>query len=173
MKVNLKIKNRGPFIVAPIHCPYKVQEQDIKFDSYQNEQADTDKEIFTVNSSICPLCKLCEFIPEINDTQLVLNTEGFTKYLTLLNEEVSKSIRGQVLYLQKENRLPIAILISPVIFDSMLKLTYKDSQDQYYLAYSYFINNEVPICYITGCPVYLSRKLTKSLIQVVGEVEWR
>lgn len=177
MKVKLHPFNNGPYIVAPSHCPYKFEET-VNSNMYSvgiDSGGITSSSSFVsiVNSSLCPLCKLCEFTPDVIDKGLEIKTREFENYLTLINESVSKSISGQIFYLQKENRLPIAILISPETFDSMLKLAYREDVDQYNLAHSYFLNNEVPICYVSGCPVYLSRKLTKSSVQVVGEIEWK
>lgn len=156
MKFILEVLNNGPYIKAPSYCPYKF---------YDNSR-------WCVHSSLCPLCKMCEFEPDSFERGIELKTDEFIKYLTLINTQVSKSINGQIRYLQKENRIPLVILISPEVFDSMLKLIYRDDIEMYNLVHSYFLNKEIPLCYISGSPVLLNRKLTKSTVQVVGEIEW-
>lgn len=176
-KVKLEIWKKGSRIIAPDFCPYKVQEKDVhreytsKGDGYS--LISDDLEIFTVNSSLCPLCKLCNFIPNTIDKETELRTDKFVEYLTLVNEEVATLINNQNFYLRKKDRIPLTILINPEIFDMMLKLVYKDNIEEYNKVHSYFINNEIPICFILGCPVYLSRKLTKSKVMVIGEIEWK
>ena len=122
MKQTLKLYNSK--IIAPDYCPYSIQENDTHFVTTKDTVylENTDLDIFTVNPSLCPLCKLCQFEPylKLEDT-IDIKTEEFIKYLTLINTEVSKLIVRQFTYLQKDNRLPISIFISPVIFDSMLK----------------------------------------------------
>ncbi len=175
MKVKLEVWKKGPFIIAPSHCPYKVQEKDVhreytsKMDGYSLVVEDLD--VFTVNSSICPLCKLCDFT--LPKEEIEFKTEEFVKYLNLINTNISVSINNQNYYLKKNERIPLIILINPSVFDSMLNLIYKDDKDTLYKVKSYFLTNESPICHILGCPVYLSRKLTKSEVMVVGEVSWK
>lgn len=158
--VKLNIWNNGPYIVAPSHCPY----------SYVDDLATKTK---IVHPSLCPLCKLCNFTPlEINN-ELDLKTEEFKKYLTFINTDISTSINNQNYYLQKNNRIPLQILISPEIFDSMLNLVYRDQPEILPKIKAHYINNETPLCYLLGCPVYFSRKLTKSKVMVVGEIAWK
>lgn len=152
--INLIPYKTGPYIIAPDFCPYKVSE---------------DVDIFIVHSNFCPLCKKCNF------TQFLLNlkTQEFINYLTLINTEISSSLQRQLSYLRKQNRIPLSILISAEVFESMLKLVYEGDTTGYTNVKSYFLNNELPICYLAGCPTYFSRKLTKSKIMVIGEVIWK
>ena len=84
IKVQLKQIGNGPYIEAPEHCPYK-QHESIYHDS-------------SVNSSICPLCKLCEFIPtdipitrEINQSE----RDSIASYLTQQNTKVANAMLAQ------------------------------------------------------------------------------
>jgi hypothetical protein len=159
MKVKLEVVGTGPYIKAPSHCPYALLDKSFV------------SQILTVNSSICPLCKLCDFT--LPKEEIEFKTEEFVKYLNLINTNISVSINNQNYYLKKNERIPLIILINPSVFDSMLNLIYKDDKDTLYKVKSYFLTNESPICHILGCPVYLSRKLTKSEVMVVGEVSWK
>jgi hypothetical protein len=150
-------------IKAPIHCPYKYK--------FSKGEGEFYEEIFVVNSSICTLCRLCNFKSKLS---IDIKEKEFVKYLTYQNEEVYDSILRQSSYLRKNNRIPLIILISPVVFDCMINFVYRDySQEDRNAIKSYFFTKEKPICYILGCPVYLSPKLTKSSIMVVGEIEWK
>lgn len=157
MKVKLEVYRQGPYIKAPEHCPYKYTEFDAP----------------GVNSSLCPLCKLCDFTVDNVEELKLLSTEC-ANYLTLLNEDVYRSITKQSNYLVKQNRIAVAILISAELFDMMINIVYRnESKEQRKLVRAHFINNLSPICFILGSPVYLSLRLTKSQVQVVGEVEWQ
>jgi hypothetical protein len=154
----LEVYKNGPYIKAPDYCPYKF---------YENESLNI------VHSSLCPLCNLCKFDPFIKKLdELDLKTSEFINYLTLLNTEVSTMINNQNYFLQSKGRLPLVILINPEVFDSMLKLSYRDDFDMYNSVHSYFLNTGSPICFILGCPVHFSRKLTQSKVMVVGEFKW-
>ncbi len=155
----------GEYIKAPDFCPYKVYKERGEGESYEWS--------FVIHPSICNICRLCNFIPSFIDIKNDLRTVKFVEYLTLINKEVATSIFNQNSFLRKKDRIPLAILINPEIFEMMLKLVYADNEEKYKQAYTYYINNEIPLCYILGCPVYLSRKLTKSKIIVIGEVEWK
>lgn len=166
IRVQLQVY-KGSFIIAPSHCPYKEQEKD----PYVGLNGLINKDVFTVNSSLCPLCKLCKFV--VPESMVEGNSEDFVRYLTLLNTEVSISINNQNFFLRKNDRIPLMILISPELFDMMMNVTYVNSPESISAVKSYYLNNESPLCYLLGCPVYLSPKLTRSKVMVVGEVEWK
>jgi hypothetical protein len=163
--VKLETWKTGPYIIAPDHCPFKF------WDSYGEDESY--KGSLVVHSSFCPLCKLCNFTPAILRPEIDIKTEEFIKYLTLINTKVSVSINNQNYFLRQKDRIPLVILISPEIFDSMLNLVYRDNLEVLNQIKSHFLNNEVPLCHILGCPVYFSRKLTKSNVMVIGEIEWK
>jgi len=165
-KIKLNVWKTGPYIEAPDFCPYKF------WDSY-GEEASNRRQEFIVHSSLCTLCKLCDFTPALLKPEIDIKTEEFIKYLTLINTKISTAINNQNYFLRQKDRIPLAILISPEIFDSMLNLVYRDNLETLNQVKAYFINNEIPLCYLLGCPVYFSRKLTKSDVMVVGEVEWK
>jgi len=163
-KVKLEVWKVGPHIIAPEHCIYRY------WDS-SGEGGCNYKEAYIVHPSVCSICKLCDFTSDIKD--LTLYVDKFINYLTLVNTEVSTSINHQSFFLRKNDRIPLFILINPEIFDSMLKWSYQEEDEIYQKVHAYYLNNEIPLCYILGCPVYLSRKLTKSKVMVVGEIEWK
>jgi len=161
-RVVLKVIGTGPFIEAPSHCPYS--SMGVKTGEFP----------LVVNSVICPICKICEFIPEdfSEDFLSDLDKEKVINYLSEFNSKVASSISGQMLFLSKEHRMPLVILISPKLFEQLLQYVCEEKEKKQKL-FNYFLQTETPICYILGCPVYLSRKLTKSSVQVVGEISWR
>lgn len=164
-KVQLQRYKDTSKIIAPSFCPYR-----------HCEERSDNLPIFdyTVYPSLCVLCKICTFVPESTITGEVLTADNRARifeYLTSGNAKVAGSISGQIAYLRKEERIPISILISPVLFDHMVLTLFPDISIQNTVKNYYFSVDEA-ICYVHGCPVYLSRKLTKSLVQVVGEVEW-
>lgn len=165
MKVKLELWKNGPNIIAPEHCPYRW------WDSFAEGGANY-KEAWVVHPSLCMLCKVCQF-ETCTDIEEIFKPAEFVTYLTLLNEKVASVINNQNYFLQKNDRIPLAILISAEVFDSMLKLVYNNNVESYQKVRAYFLTHEKPLCYILGCPVYLSTKLTKSKAMVVGEVEWK
>lgn len=166
-KVLLEINTAGK-VIAPDFCPYK--ELDIEFRITHVDDR------FLIRPGICCICKFCTFVPDIENLQsfspMVQEQEGFQEYLAHKNLKVSSSLSGQHQYLMKQDRLPIAIFISRLLYDEMVREVVKDEQRRQSLL-GYFLTEETPLCHVLGCPVYLSKKLTKSNIQVVGEVEWK
>jgi hypothetical protein len=179
-KVKLEPINNGPYIKAPEFCPYKVERENGFSEIEKLVAKDMGVKLWegipVVNSTLCPLCKQCSFVSEVNFDLYVDVTQeerqAFITYLTYKNASVASNISRQSLYLGKENRVLLAILLSPETFDEMLVDTIKDEGRRSKIL-SYYANVEIPLCYIAGCPVYLSRKLTKSDVQVVGEVQWK
>jgi hypothetical protein len=179
-KVKLEPINNGPYIKAPDFCPYKIMREN-GFTVFENliikEQGMKPWDgIPVVNSSLCPLCRQCEFVSDLDFEALSdvsqEERQSFITYLTYTNSRVSSNISRQSVYLAKEDRVLLAIMLSPETFDEMLKSTVSDENRRKKIT-SYYVNVEIPLCYILGCPVYLSRKLTKSDVQVVGEVLWK
>ncbi len=163
---NVKLETwDGEYIKAPDFCPYKAYKVKGERESYEQG--------YVIHPSTCALCKLCNFVSTSSKDFPEPLPSKFVEYLTLINEETSASILKQNSFLRKKDRIPLAILINPEVFNMMLKLVYKDDEDIYKQVYSYYLTNETPICFILGCPVYFSRKLTKSKVMVVGEVEWK
>jgi len=154
-------------IIAPDYCPYKEEIPNV----YGNEVDKRD----IVSPILCSLCKICDFVPGGNiviEEPTKDDREKFVKYLTQINIKVSTAISGQFQYLSKKDRLPIALFISPVVFNNMLDYVYVDNPKKQKV-FEFFLKEETPICYIIGCPVYLSRKLTKTPAQLVGEANWK
>jgi len=146
------------YIFAPDFCPYKIY-------------PGIDHPV--VDASLCPLCKICTFVPETVDLADPMENEReeFGKHL-LSDTSISSSISGQREFLIRQGRIPLALLISPTVFDDLLKKVVNDKSRREKL-HSYFLLNESPLCTVSGVPVYFSRKLTKSNVQLVGEIEWK
>ncbi len=178
-KVLLEINNSGK-VIAPDFCPYKEPEPPLQEFAVTIHNNPGIKLIpsnrFVVRPGLCCICKLCTFVPNIEGLQITSPTaterDAFQEYLAHKNLKISASLSGQHQYLMKQDRLPIAIFISRVLYDEMIKEVVEDGQRRQSLL-GFFLNEEIPLCHILGCPVYLSKKLTKSNIQVVGEVEWK
>jgi hypothetical protein len=155
-------------IEAPDFCPYKELDFRPAFDTIQ-----------TVSPSMCPLCKLCQFAPNLEASDSFLMTslskeemKLCNEYLLRFNSKLAKAISDQVSFLLSKGRATLAILVTATILENTLQYAIKDSKKCKLLFYHY-TNHEEPLCYISGSPVYFSRKLTKSSIQVVGEAEWK
>jgi|GEM_PF-2894517 hypothetical protein len=173
-KVPLQIDNTGN-VIAPDFCPYKVPQYEYGVINAPCLQP-TGK--FVVRPGVCCVCKKCEFIPDVDVVEASLPTqverEKFQEYLAHTNLKTSTSLSGQHQYLMKQDRLPIAIFISRTLYDEMVKSVIEDEKRRRSLL-GYFLTEEsyICLCHVLGCPVYLSKKLTKSNIQVVGEIEWK
>ncbi len=176
-KVLLKITTTGQ-VIAPDFCPYKEPQYDYDVIETPANTCPCLKPTgkFIVHPSVCCICKKCEFISDIDIVESSSLTQkekdAFQEYLAHTNLKTATSLSGQHQYLLKQDRIPIAIFISKVLCDDMIKEVIKDENRGRTLL-GYFLTEEIPICYVLGCPVYLSKKLTKSNIQVVGEVEWK
>lgn len=153
-KFKLKLQSSRR-IVAPDFCPYKIIETDG----------------ISVDPSLCPLCKSCEFIPETIVNEDIIDKQKFINYI-MNDYKLAANLSGQNQYLIKNGRIPLAILMSGEIFQKMILNIYFDI-DIRQKVYTYFMLHEDPICHMMGCPVYLSSKLTRSEMQVVGEIEWK
>ena len=164
--VNVKLKKYYKHIIAPEHCPYQSPAASVYGDKVDSTGV--------VSPLLCLLCKLCEFTPDGVDLSEFsgLIKDKFVRYLIEDNYEVSASISGQNQYLRKEARLPLVILISSEVLDKMLIHVFPVIEERMKV-HSLILLNEVPLCYILGCPVYFNRKLTRSSIQVVGEIMWK
>ncbi len=164
VKVKLEVLgNGGSYIKAPDFCPYK---EAIGFSDGQT--------IYQVPAALCPLCRRCDFT--IEDTSLGITQNERDKchaYFTHFNTKIANSISGQQLYLTKENRLPLIILVNINLLDQCLQYVCNNNKQRIEEIKNHLIFNETPICHVIGCPVVLSNKLTKSPIQVVGEVQWK
>jgi len=93
----------GP-ICAPSFCPYKGQAK-----NEHNQVVDS------VDPALCPLCRICTFVPATVSLDLELTQaehDTMAKFLTSDDRATSSSLAGQLQYLQKEGRLPLAVLLS-------------------------------------------------------------
>ncbi len=170
-KVELEIiEAKNGLIKAPSFCPYK--KQYIGVGHINDGVIDP---IYAVNSSLCPLCKICQFEPkstELTSGSIDLSQENKEKVIRSLqeNQRFLDSVMRQILFLQKNERIPLAIFVS---FNMIQDIIAKElTGEDYTKAIGLFTETDGPICFISAIPVYFSRKLTKSLAQVVGEVEW-
>lgn len=179
-KVPLVVIANTNKIEAPDFCPYFTKDVVEWEDIIGNTQGSTlpipKKYINTISPIICSVCKICTFVPSI-DTSLELELSVQEKdkckeYLTNFNGKLSKIINRQISYLLNKERSPLAILITANTLQNMLEYVIENKKRRDAL-FHYFIEEESSLCSIHGCPVYFSRKLTLSIIQVVGEVEWK
>jgi hypothetical protein len=173
--VKLEILRQGPYIKAPDFCPYKESSTSAEFGFERHYIAPA---VFQILPSICALCKYCTFIPDIENNFIqespILDTERevFIKYLVEFNSKIANDLLLQHKYLLSKNRTPIAIFISPSLFSQMLE--FAGIQEKRRLTvYSIVFYKEQPVCTILGCPVYVSRKLSRTPAQVVGEIAWK
>jgi ferredoxin len=164
IKVKLQTYQQKPLIIAPDFCPYAVVEID----------TEQEKEIKIVSPQLCILCKKCEFISDVvSEGASSEELTRITKFFIEFNTKIANSISGQQFFLSKENRIPLVILISPILLDQCLQYACNNNSERIEELKNYIISHEIPICFILGCPVYLSRKLTKTPIMVVGEIIWK
>jgi len=156
--VKLELHNNN-FIKAPDFCVYS------------NYAEDCDYKI--VNASICTLCKKCDFISEVsNDFSISLDDMDKIKTSIISNKSLMESFMKQINFLQKKDRIPIAAFISFSSLQNVICSIFDDNYSNKII--NYIINAvESPLCIVYGIPLYFNRKLTKSEIQVVGEVEWK
>ena len=163
-KVKLEtIGNGGAKIKAPDFCPYKEEAGFVDGKYY-----------YKIHPSICALCKKCEFLTEdISDGISDVDRSKIVKYLVEFNSKIANSISAQNLYLTKENRIPLMIIINFDTLSQCLQYVYNNDSKKIEETKNYILLHNYPICYILGCPVMFSNKLTKSPIQVVGEIQWK
>jgi len=173
--VKLEIIGQGPYIVAPDFCPYReiVTEAHASDTTYVIEGSYS-----KIHPSICAICTYCTFIPEStgfrrDDLPIQDFERGvFIKYLTEFNSKIANNILLQHKYLLSKRRTPIAIFISPPLLSQILE--YCGMQEPRKLAIQDIVfYKEQPLCAIVGCPVYVSRKLSRVPVQVVGEITWK
>lgn len=166
-KVPLKVVGNTNRIEAPDFCPYASS------DFYKVNEIHSIA-VRVISPDICSVCKICTFVP-ISEGPAIL-TEEETKrcidYLTSFNGHLSNIVSGQISFLTKKNRSVLALLISANILDNTLAYAVEDDRRREAL-FRHYTADETPIFYLYGSPVYFSRKLTLSPIQVVGEAPWK
>jgi len=117
---------------------------------------------------------MCTFIPDAT-SPLEFDPQENTRckeYLVNFNSHLNRIITKQISFLLNKERSPLAILITANILRNMIDYAVEDKKRREVL-FHYFIDFESVVCHAHGCPVYFSRKLTRSEIQVVGETEWK
>lgn len=165
-KVPLRVLNNTNRIVAPDFCPYAVRDID--------QRQALGVTLASISPIICSVCKICTFIPSI-DTPLEFSVQEKDKckeYLTRFNTMLSSIINRQISYLMNKGRSPLAILITANVLENILGYSV-DNKERRDTLFHYFVAEESSLGDIYGCPIYFSRKLTLSVIQVVGETEWK
>jgi len=163
------------YIKAPDFCPYRehiivVSENPDKSEKFSNSEYSGP----IVDPKLCPLCKICTFVPEshaIDSEELTKDENKMIADFLSSDKDLGVSISGQMQYLAKERRMVIAMLISGDTLDRALSIVaHKERAEK---LRKYFLYNQTPVCYIAGAPVYFNSKLTQSPVQVVGEVKWK
>jgi len=178
--VNLKVIGNGPYIEAPEFCPYK--ESDNTPDGYTIHASSGHIAYFNrttpsfpdrISPVICSVCKYCTFLPEIIEDTEIVDVHKFIVYLTEVNSKLNYSITRQLGYLIKEGRQPLVILISAEICQQMLQYCFPQNVQQQQKLLSYYSINQIKLLELYNLPVYVSIKLTKSPVMVIGEIEWK
>lgn len=165
IKVKLQRFQDSDLIIAPDFCPYRF---------FKKHKEGSQEGAYVVPPSFCPLCKRCEFVTEFAEDGIFKEEEQkIVKYFKEFNTKIANSISGQFLYLSKEKRLPLIILISVSILEQCLQYVCGDNKKRIEELKNFIFSNEIPICHIFHCPVILSPKLTKTPVMVVGEIEWK
>jgi len=82
-------------------------------------------------------------------------------------------INSQISYLAKKGRAVLAFLVSANVLNSMLNCVNEANETRANALFHYYVEEEIPIFYLHGSPVYFSRRLTMSPLQVVGEAPWK
>ncbi len=160
-RVKLEVLGNGPYIKAPSHCKYSIIGSDSRLGLSS-----------TVHSTVCNLCKLCNFfISDFENVNVSQEERDKIQSYLVSYPEVSSSLLRQQRFLLQKNRLPLLVLLSGDCCEKVFQNIF--DKERAFRLLSYYSLHESPICYVIGCPVYYSRKLTKSSIQVVGEAEWK
>lgn len=171
------VDNYPGFIYAPEWCPYKTALFSYpEWDKNLRTLVRRKEKDSVVSASLCPLCRQCSFVVEGTiDTSDVTSEERslFVNYLTQVNTRASTTLSAQLAFLGRSDKLPLGVLISPTLFDDMLAHIFVNNEERFQKIREFFFRTEEPICHLVGNPVYVSRKLTRSYLQVIGEVEWK
>lgn len=157
-RVKLQLMSDTEWLIkAPDFCPYQ------------------DRDLATISPVICQVCRICTFVPAgipIDSGLTDLDRAKFATYLVETNKQLAGSISGQIAHLRKNDRLPIGILISAETFLEMVKtMGYDTLRKQAVIDHIMLVGD--PLAHVAGCPVYYSSKLTKTPIQVIGEIDWK
>jgi len=171
LKIELKVvKADKGLIEAPEVCPfYKSIPNEEVYQSTRLDFVPSPSGYRVIHASICRLCKLCEFYTSGDET--VLLAEDYHKLVDILtSKEFLTTVMNQVRFLQKNDRIPLAILIS---FETLRNAAYQAFEGSHFdKKLAALSNSNALICVVAGLPLYFSEKLTRSPVQVVGEVEW-
>lgn len=154
--IELEVKGNGPYIKAPDICPYA-----------------EDGEIHT---AICAVCKFCKFTSKIKDSEqltISIPSEQLQNYFTNTNKYLARSILGQDLYLKKLGRKPLLVLINHTVFRKALLEVLNQESAVVDIIFDKVLQYNLTICKILGCPVIVSKELTRTAIQLVGEISWK
>ena len=103
---------------------------------------------------------------EVPDTDVEKVRKAIMAYQPLI-----ESLMKQSHYLQRNDRIPMAAFLSFATLQDVVNPLFTEPHQTKVL--NYLTSLESPICIIAGMPLYFNRKLTKSAVQVVGEVEWQ
>jgi hypothetical protein len=160
-------------IKAPDFCPYfrEITQEYVGKGSTLTPDINNNDPIRIVNASLCNLCKLCTFVHDGED--IIVSNEDIEKVKKAITayQPLMESLMKQSYYLQRNERIPIAAFLSFETLQEIIEPLFPEPYRAKVL--SYIVSIETPICIIAGMPLYFNRKLTKSAVQVVGEVEWQ
>lgn len=162
-------------IRAPAHCPFK---RTVLLESYPNIPPDDCGDVMAVNASVCRLCKLCTFLlptpvsvgaPAGEVTMGLEDAKRLVQRAILADQQILASIMKQIRYLQTKDRSALVVLMS---YGALQMVVLKSGYENGEFALNRVVMMDGPICTVSGVPLYFSQLLTRSPVQVVGEVEW-
>jgi len=155
---------------APAHCPFK---RTVVLEHYGLDAPDENGDIMAVHASLCSVCRLCAFSPlksaAVAPTLSLDTARDIVQRAIFADQPTLASIMKQIRYLQTKDRSALVVLMS---FEALQGVIFKWGNGRGELALNRVVASEGPICMISGVPLYFSQLLTRSPVQVVGEVEW-
>jgi len=168
VKLEIVDPHKG-LVRAPVHCPFRCP---VENEVYPSTIPDDEGQIMAVHASVCRVCRFCEFHFQTTPDGDVFSLEDAKKLVQraiLADQLVLASILKQIRYLQTKDRSALVVLMSyGTLQESVIKSGYENGE----LALNRVLSSDGPICMIYGVPLYFSQLLTRSPVQVVGEVEW-
>jgi hypothetical protein len=171
VKLEVLDAQRG-LIRAPSHCPFQFPLIMEMYPDLAQQEDMQGLDISAVNASICPLCRLCEFHSQdtpVETLPLMKDDRQLVHRAISADQQIMASILKQIRYLQTKGRSALVVLMSYNALQTVVSgAGYEDGE----LALNRVTSMEGPICVVYGVPLYFSQLLTRSPVQVVGEVEW-
>lgn len=111
---------------------------------------------------------------EFQETQKIIKQIRDTIQSQILNNHVEllAAISKQKIVLHNQDRRDVAIFLSPAMFKELLKNGLSNSA-QVDALYDVMTALQVPVGFLGDLPIYISEKLTRAPVFVVGDISWR